>query len=210
MTSEAASQPDTVVVVGTGRVVVAPDTLVLDLRLQGRGSTVAEALDDLTRASRACHEALPDLALRTHGLGVHPRHDSRGDGEVVGHTAYQSLQVRTTDPAGVGELVRRLSEVAGDALTVDGLRAELSDTDGLDRRARELAFDDARGRAEQYAALAGRSVVGVRHVRELADGPVQPLPRAEVRTALSGGPVVDAADHEVVVSVEVTWELDGR
>lgn len=202
-------RPDagTVTVVGTGRAGSAPDTLVLDLRLEGRGATVAEALDDLTRASRACHDALADLPLRTHGLGVHPRHD-HGTGDVVGHTAHQSMQVRTDDPAGAGQLVRRLSQVAGEALTVGGLRAEVSGTRELEGRARELAFADARARADQYAVLTDRAVVGARHVREL-DGPDRPFPLVETRAALAGGPVVDAADLEVTVSVEVVWELGG-
>lgn len=209
MTSEDPPPPDTVVVVGTGRAGAAPDTLVLDLRLEGHGSTVAAALEALTRASRACHDALPEVSLRTHGLGVHPRHDHSGTGRVVGHTAYQSLQVRTADPSGVGDLVSRLSQVVGDALGVDGLRAELSGTTELERRARELAFADARARAEQYAALADRAVVGVLKVREIVDGPPRPYPGAEVRMAMADGPVVDAADHAVTVTVEVTWRLGG-
>jgi uncharacterized protein len=209
MTSETSSVPDTVVVVGTGRAGAVPDTLVLDLQLEGHGSTVAEALETLSRASRACHDALPDVALRTHGLGVHPRHDHHGTGRVVGHTAYQSLQVRTADPSGAGDLVQRLSQVVGDSLGVNGLRAELSDTTELDRRARELAFADARARAEQYAALADRAVVSLTSVREVVDGPAQPFPRAEARMAMAGGPVVEAADHEVTVTVEVTWQLGG-
>lgn len=205
--SSGEASPGTVTVVGTGRAGAVPDTLVLDLQLEGRGATVAEALDTLTRASQACHDALPDVSLRTHGLGVHPRHDHHGT--QVGHSAYQSLQLRTAGPAGAGEIVQRLSQVVGDALGVNGLRAELSDTGDLDRRARELAFSDARARAEQYAALADRAVVGVRSVREHVDGPVHPFPGAEPRTAMASGPVVEAADHEVTVTVEVTWVLGG-
>ncbi len=201
------SESQTVVVVGTGRAGAVPDTLVLDLQLEAQGATVAEALEALTRASQACHDALPGVSLRTSGLGVHPRHDHRGTGATVGHAAYQSLQLRAPDPAGAGAVVQRLSQAVGDALGVNGLRAELSDTAELDRRARELAFADARARAEQYAALADRAVVGVQHVRELVDGPVHPLPRGDVRMAMASGPVVEAADHEVTVTVEVTWLL---
>ncbi|GGK66413.1 SIMPL domain-containing protein [Ornithinimicrobium pekingense] len=209
MTSQTLPQPPavpgTVVVIGTGRAGAVPDTLVLDLQLEGHGASVAEAIEALTGASQASHDALPGVDLRTSGLGVHPRHDHQGT--QVGHTAYQSLQLRAPDPSAAGNLVRRLGEVVGDALGVTGLRAELADTAELDRRAREAAFDDARGRAEQYAALAGRAVVGVLHVRELVDGPVQPFPRAEARMAAAGGPVVGPADHEVTATVEVTWQL---
>ncbi|MFK5633127.1 MULTISPECIES: SIMPL domain-containing protein [unclassified Ornithinimicrobium] len=201
------SSPDTVVVVGTGAAGAAPDTLVLDLQLEGQGATVSEALGALTRASHACHEALPDLSVRTHGLGVHRRHTQQG--VQSGHTAYQSLQVRTPDPAGAGDLVQRLSEVVGDALSVNGLRPELSDTVELQRLARERAFSDARARAQEYAVLAGRELGSVVRVRELPEGGAQPSPRAEARMAMDAGPVVDAADHEVTVAVRVTWLLQG-
>ncbi|MDO5738948.1 MAG: SIMPL domain-containing protein [Ornithinimicrobium sp.] len=200
------TSPDTVVVSGTGRASAAPDSLVLDLQLEGHGSTVSEALAALTMASRACVEALPGHAVRTHGLGVHPRHDHQG--QQVGHTAYQQVQVRTADPAGAGDLIQRLSDAVGNGLGVNGLRPEVADTAELSRQARDRAFTDARGRAEQYAALAGRALGGVLQVREGGvDGAPRPYGREDARMAMASGPVVDAADHEVVATVEVTWSL---
>ena len=195
----------TVTVTGTGRAGGRPDTLVLDLRLQAHGTTVGEALTALTRASHACHDALPGLSVRTSGLGVHPRHEQ---GHQRGHTAHQSLQVRTGDPSSAGELVQRLVDVVGDALGVDGLRHELADTSGLHRRAREQAFADAAVRAEQYAALAGRHLGAVSRVREPGSG-TGPVPVGAVRTAMAAGPVVEAEDLEVVAVVGVVWELRG-
>lgn len=196
---------DTVVVVGTGRASAAPDSLVLDLQLEGHGSTVSEALASLTVASRACVEALPGHAVRTHGLGVHPRHDHQG--RQVGHTAYQQVQVRTADPAGAGELIQRLSDAVGNGLGVNGLRPEVADTAELSRQARDRAFTDARGRAEQFSALADRTLGGVLQVREGADAAPRPYGMEDARMAMASGPVVDAADHEVVATVQVIWSL---
>jgi hypothetical protein len=197
---------DTVVVTGTGRASAAPDSLVLDLQLEGHGSTVSEALATLTAATAAAHEALPDHDLRTHRLGLHPRHDHQG--RQVGHTAYQSLQVRTTDPARAGELVHRLGEAVGSALGVNGLRPEVSDTAEVERLARERAVDDARARAEQLAGLGGRDLGPVLWVREGGAPSPRPYDMAEPRMALAaGGPAVDPADQEVLVIVEIGWAL---
>lgn len=197
---------DTVVVTGTGRASAAPDVLVLDLRIEGHGATVGEALSALSRASRACHDALPDQRLRTHGLGVHPRHDRQG--ERAGHTAYQSLQVRTGEPDAAGALVQRLGEAVGDALGVEGLRQEVADPSDLKRQARERAFGDAVERAEQYAELAGRVLLGVLSVREPGAGGPRPAGDQMMRAAMAAGPVVDPAEHEVTAEVEVTWQLE--
>lgn len=198
---------DSITVTGTGRAGGPPDTLLLDLRLQAHGTTVGEALTALTRASHACHDALPGLSVRTHGLGVHPRHEQ---GHQRGHTAYQSLQVRTPDPSGAGELVQRLVDVVGDALGVDGLRHEPADANGLARRAREQAFADAAVRAEQYATLAGRRLGAVRRVREPGVSGPSPMPAGTAQAAMvAGGPQVHAEDPEIVAVVEVVWELTG-
>lgn len=196
---------DIVVVLGTGRATAPPDTLVLDLQLAAQGRTVADALAALTRASHAAQDALPDASAPTSGLGVHPRHDH--EGRQVGHTAYQSLQVRVGDPSAAGELVQRLGEAVGDALGVNGLRQEIAEPSGLQREARERAFADARERAQQYADLAGRGLGPVVRVREgTAAGP-GPRGLEDARFAMAAGPVVDPADLEVVATVEVGWRL---
>ncbi|GAA5159000.1 SIMPL domain-containing protein [Ornithinimicrobium tianjinense] len=200
-----AREPDTVVVTGTGTTTAAPDTLVLDLQLSAHGQTVGEALAALTAASRAAHEALPGSTPRTHGLGVHPRHDHQG--RQVGHTAYQSLQVRAGDPSAAGELLTRLGDAVGDALGVDGVRQEVASPGPLHEQARERAFADARRRAEQYAALAGRELGPVVRLRDGAPSGPGPMAAADARFAMASGPTVQPADHEVVAVVEVTWEL---
>lgn len=199
---------DTVVVTGTGRVPTAPDSIVADLQLEGHGTTVAEALAALTAAVEACRAALPEHRVRTRGLGLHPRHDHQG--RQVGHTAYQSLQVRTDDPTQVGDLVGRLAQAVGSGLGVNGLRPEVTDTTEPSVRAREEAMTRARARAEHYAQLAGRSLGPVLWVREHHGAPGRPLPgAAEARMAMAAGPAVDPADEEIVAVVEVGWSLLG-
>ncbi|ANS78513.1 Protein of unknown function DUF541 [Serinicoccus hydrothermalis] len=199
---------DRVVVTGTGRAGAPPDSVVLDLHLEGHGSTVAQALQALTAASRACTDALPEHRVRTHALTLSPRYDHHGAPH--GHTAGQSLRVVAPDPARAGELVATLAEAVGDALTVQSLRPEVSDTVGLEVRARELALLDARRRAEEYAALVDRAVGRAVTVEELP-GPGAPVPHGAVArmSAEAAGPPVDAADHEITVQVRVTWDLTG-
>lgn len=201
---------DTVVVTGTGRAGARPDALVLDLQLEGHGPGVSEALAALTAAVQACERALPEHELRTHGLGVHPRHDHQG--RPAGHTAYQSLQVRTAAPAQAGHLVQRLAEAAGASLGINALRPEASDTSASEREARERAVSDARTRAEDYARLTGRELGAVLWVREGGPHPPGPFgagsePRLARLSADVAGPAVDPADQEAVAVVEVAWAL---
>lgn len=125
----------------------------------------------------------------------------------MGHTAYQSVQVRTTDPTRAGNLVHRLAEATGSALGVNGLRPEVTDTAELERLARERAVEDARARAEQLAELGGRGLGPMLWAREGGERPAGPYDMAESRMALAAGPAVDPADQEVLVVVEIGWAL---
>jgi uncharacterized protein len=73
--------------------------------------------------------------------------------------------------------------------------------------ARDAAWRDARGRAEQYAALAGVALGGVLRIEEVGGrGPALPLVgRYEARAA--AGPAVEVGEAEVRVRVAVTWAL---
>lgn len=195
--------PDSIVVTGTGRAPAAPDALVVELRIEGHGATVTEALDALTRASDAAATALPGHRLRTHGLGLHPR--TGRDGEARGHTAYSSLRVRTDDPAGAGRLIARLAEEVGDGLSVEQLRPQITDLVPHQLRAREAAVQDARTRAEHYASLLDRTIGPALWLQETAAE--RPVPVARAAMAVSGGPEVDPAEQEIVASVQVAWRL---
>ncbi|MFK5582253.1 SIMPL domain-containing protein [Serinicoccus sp. LYQ131] len=196
--------PPSIVVTGTGRASAAPDALVVDVQLEGHGRSVTAALAALTEASEAATAALPGHRLTTHGLGLHARSDR--DGRQVGHTAYQSVRVRTQDPAGAGELIQRLGEAVGDRLTVHQLRPEIADTTALLERARADAVADARAKAEHYARLVGMPLGPARWVREPGPEGPGPSPRMELMSQ-AAGPPVDPADHEVAVTVEVAWGL---
>ena len=73
----------------------------------------------------------------------------------------------------------------------------------------QRAFEDARERAEQYAALAGRELGPVARVREAGTSVPGPQEAADARFAMASGPVVDPADQELVAVVEVAWRLLG-
>lgn len=193
------------VVTGTGRASAVPDAAVLDLQLEGLGATVGEALDALTRATEAARAALPDHRLRTEGLGLYPRHDQAN--RQIGHTAYQTLHVRTEDPTEVGALVARLAEAVGSGLGVHGLRREVGDASAARAQARELAFARAREAAEHWARMAGRHLGEVRWLRE-SPGAGRPGVPEGARMVMASGPAVDPADEEVVAVVEVAWSLE--
>src|SRR5512139_2572231 len=152
--------PDHVEVLGTGSASAVPDVVVLDARVQCEASDVAGALGAATGRVTTALQAVADHGVapadrRTTGMGVGTRWDREGRG-VVGYTAHQSLRIVVRDRERVGELIKALARAAGDAFGLDGVSLEVADPAPLLERARTAAFEDARAKAEQYAALAGR------------------------------------------------------
>ena len=199
-------------VTGTGRATGTPDVVLLEVRVQCDGPDVARALQDASRRMTALQDVagtrgIQPADLQTTGSGVQQRWANDGSG-VVGYTAWQSLRVRVRETGDAGELVTAFAKAAGDALAVDGITLGISDAAPLAREARELAFSDARDKAEQYAALAGRSLGAVRSVSDLPSGGGYPAPvaRMKVMAADSAGSMpVQAGEQSVEASVAVRW-----
>lgn len=204
--------PDHVEVIGTGSVGAVPDVVVLDVRVRAEAADVGAALGRAADGTAAVLAASADRGVaerdrRTTGMGVSTRWDREGT-TVVGYTAFQSLRLRVRDRAAVGELLPALAAAAGDAFGLDGVSLEVAEPAPLHERARAAAFADARGRAEQYAALAGRELGPVLRVTEAPGGPA-PVPRmraAVAADAMASMPV-EAGEARVSASVSVRFGL---
>lgn len=203
---------DHVEVLGTGSASAVPDVVVLDARVQCEAADVAGALGAATGRVTTALQAVADHGVapadrRTTGMGVGTRWDREGRG-VVGYTAHQSLRIVVRDRERVGELIKALARAAGDAFGLDGVSLEVADPAPLLERARTAAFEDARAKAQQYAALAGRTLGPVLRVTERPD-PGMPLPRFAAKAAMDsgGGMPVEAGESAVSASVTVRFGL---
>ncbi|USQ78959.1 SIMPL domain-containing protein [Ornithinimicrobium faecis] len=204
---------DTIEVTGSGQSSGVPDLVVLELRIQAERDTVADSLRAVSEGVRAVVErtatyrSSPVPPPRTQGLSLHTRHDREGRG-VIGYTASQQLRLSLPGTDLAGEVVTALSEAAGDTLGIDGLSLSVSDPAELQRAAREAAFADARERAEQFAALAGRELGTVRGVRDQPGDGGGPSPKLARAAAFDSGSMpIEAGEHTVTATVHVIWEL---
>jgi hypothetical protein len=195
-------------VTGTGSAAAAPDVVRVDAGVRCEAVDVSTALTDAATRAGALAEAARDHGvaptdLQTTGSGVHPRHDREGT-TVAGYTAYQSLRVTVREPAAVGDLVQAFAGVAGNALTIDRIALDIGDPAPVLARAREAAFEDAKGKAEQYAVLAGRRLGKVVWASDVVHSGVQP--RYDLMAAKAGGMPVELGENTVTTTVTVRWE----
>lgn len=206
----------TVSVTGRGSASVVPDTALLQLGVETRGATPADALD-------GCRDALDQIlaALDAEGVEAARRTTSGLDlnedwtpkeagKEPIRYRATARLAVRLPDPARAGHLAAAAVAVAGDAARVHGLGFVVGDPAAVAAAAREAAWRDALARAAQYAELAGTTLGPVLRVEEAPPPPDARPMRLMAVEAGPDGPATEPGETIVWSAVTVTWALGPR
>ena len=197
---------------GVGTATGTPDVLHVTIGVETGAATVADALATANAAAQKVHDALRDAGtadadLQTVNVHIYPRYDGNGQ-DTNGYLAGQDLAVTLRDVGSAGATISTAVEAGGDAARLQGISYELDDDASLRSSARELAFADARGKAEQYAKLAGRQLGDVVLMREevTGGGPV-PMAAADSAMASAGALPIAPGSTDVTVTAEVRWSL---
>jgi uncharacterized protein len=206
------AQP-TVTVAGTGSASAVPDTAVLVLGVETRGSTPAQALEGCRRAldqvlAALDAEGVTPARRASSGLTLHEDWESRQPGK--GPVAYQAgarLTVRLAEPARAGRVAAAAVAVGGEGARVHGLELVVGDLTAAAAAAREAAWRDALARAGQYAALAGVALGEVLEIKEAPPPPPDARPMRLLAEAAPAGPATEPGESIVWAAVTVTWAL---
>jgi uncharacterized protein len=206
------AQP-TVTVAGTGSARAVPDTAVLELGVETRGSTPAQALEGCRRAldqvlAALDAEGVTPARRASSGLTLHEDWESRQPGK--GPVAYQAgarLTVRLAEPARAGRVAAAAVAVGGEGARVHGLELVVGDLTAAAAAAREAAWRDALARAGQYAALAGVALGEVLEIKEAPPPPPDARPMRLLADAAPAGPATEPGESIVWAAVTVTWAL---
>jgi hypothetical protein len=205
-----------VIVRGEGEARVLPDRAVIHITVDGDANTRedayaatapnAKAVDDVLTG----HEAAIDRSS-TAALVVHPKTRwRRGEQVRTGWRASRTSVVEVVDFSHLGDMIAELSVAGG---SVVGPQWLLDATNEVHGEIRRLAAEDARRRAEVYAATLGLRLTGIAWVAEpglrrpgdggpvFAGGP----PGALFRTAAGGAEdeVIDVSPDEMTITTAV-------
>ncbi|MFE5706696.1 SIMPL domain-containing protein [Rhodococcus koreensis] len=205
-----------VTVRGSGIVSAVPDLVRASVTVTATRPAVADAFEAVARSTTAVTDTLrgygvsgPDLA--TTGLSVHSETtwaEGRGN-EVTGYTAATTLQitVRAAGASAPSQVVAACVGAGGDDIRLGGLEFDFSDPAALTATARERAWADALGKAEQYASLSGSSLGEVLDIAEVDIGEVSPRPVAKAFAAADSAIAVERGEKPTRVDVRVRWRL---
>jgi uncharacterized protein YggE len=205
-----------VTVAGTGAATAVPDTALLQLGVETRGPTPAEALEACRLAldqvlATLDAEGVEPARRTTSGLELHEDWESRQPGQ--GPVAYQAgarLTVRLDRPERAGQVAAAAVAVAGAGARVHGLGFVAGDPGAVAAAAREAAWRDALARAGQYAELAGAALGPVLEIREAPPPPPDAHPMRLLAEAAPAGPATEPGETTIWAAVTVTWSLRPR
>ena len=147
--------------------------------------------------------------IATSGLSIYPQYNSSGVA-VSGYQASNNVAVIVRDISQAGPLIDAAAVSAGDHITVGGVSFFVDDVEAVMGQARAVAIDNARKRAEEYAAAAGVDVGAVREISELSTGSPQPLFARSLmafKATADASTPIEAGMQDLSVSVTVVFEL---
>jgi uncharacterized protein YggE len=213
--SDSTDNQHSILVPGTGRVVVEPDVATLRLGVLVVRETAAAAREAAAVTMTAVIDALTGRGvakrdLRTALLSLNAVTDYSSDKgpRVTGYQVANSVSVTVRDLASAGALID--AALGAGATSMDGLDFHVDDPSAAEEKARQQAIADARRRAATIAAAAevtlGR-VIGVVE-GERGGGPVPyPAGRVLALKAEAADTPVEAGSEEIVVSVSVAFAI---
>ena len=210
--ADVAAATSGIAVDGLGQVSGTPDVLRVVLGVSVRRPDVSRALADanarqarLTAVLRRHGVAAKDL--QTSDVNVGTSYDNRGRRN--GYQVTETLTAKLRDLRDAGQAITDAVNAGGSEAVLQGVSFSLEDNAALLAQARDVAFADAKAKAERYAQLAGRTLGPVELVTESTATAPQPVPYAAGLSALAGKPAVPISPgtSDVSVTVSVRWAL---
>lgn len=202
-------------VVGDGTVKVTPDSVRVDLSITHLSSTSAASLSATAKSATALRSSLKGsgvaaIDIKSVNLSTNPEYSysNNGPAKLTGYRSSQTFTVVIRDAKNSGIIVQNAQSAVGDSLTINSTTPFVYDQKAAETKARALAIEAAKAKAESYASLSGSKLGKVLSIDEQINqsSPVPLMTMA--KTATLDAPVqVDLGQQAITVTVTTKWEL---
>jgi len=203
-----------ITVSGAGEANAAPDMVEVDVGV----SVLADSVQDATRIAADRADAVSSALtaggvaaedIATTEYSIRPEYDySASNQRLLGYRVSNTVRAKLRDVASTGPLLDSVVSAGGDETKVNGLGFGVADESALLAKAREAAWNDARTKAEQLAALSGHTLGKATAITETIQGPVLPMPRlmaADMSMSESASTPIEPGSSTVTVTLQVEF-----
>ena len=204
----------TIRVSGSARVEIEPDMATFQFTVTERAETTREAQERANVNVQLAYRILTEnygidaRDIATTYMNLSPEY-SWMDGKQVlqGQRATQTISVTLRDLEALGNVLDSLSEISG--ISVGSISLDSSVRSDSLSSARALAMEDARARAEDYAAAEGLKVGGVSSVTEAgSDSSAYRLGNAVMKTAAVAADMEGVSTGYYLSTITVTSDVE--
>ena len=206
----------TISVSGIGEVSAEPDMATIQIGVNTKADTAQAALDANSAATAKAIATLKktgiaDKDLQTSTISLYPdyRYDQEDrEQKLVGFRATNSLTVKIRDLDNAGKVLE--AAVGSGANQVQGLSFGFEDPKPLVNDARRKAVEDARAKAELYAAAAGVKLGDVLVIGEPGVQIAQPRARtalARIEADVATAPPVQAGESQLRATINIVYGI---
>lgn len=204
------------VVVGEGKVSVAPDIAKVTLGIQESGQILKNIQDEVNKKSKNLTDALKKLGIgekdiKTVSYNVYPQYDyTQPNSKITGYQVSTNYEVTIRDFDKVNEAL--VVATQNGANTQGGIRFEVNDKTKNEKlqEAREKAVAQAKEKAEGLAKAAGISLGKIINISE-SQGGGEIRPMYAVKDMVVGGapapPDIQPGETEISVTVSLSYEI---
>jgi len=203
-----------ITVSGAGEANADPDMVEIDVGV----AVLADAVEDATRIAAQKGEAVTSALtaggvlpedMATTEYSIRPEYDySNSQQRLLGYRVSNTVRAKLRDIASTGQLLDSIASAGGDETRVNGLSFGIADETPLLASARESAWNDAKSKAEQLAALSGHTLGKATSITETIQGPVVPMPRmmaADMAMAERASTPIESGTSTVTVTLQVEF-----
>lgn len=200
-----------ITVTGTGTVNGTPNQLTLSIGVQVTAASVESALAQADQAVSRVTAVLKARGvaardIQTSGLSIQP--DYRNNSPAPdGYDVSEYLTATLRSISAAGAQIQAAVQAGGNAVTIDGISLDLTDTSGLLARARAAAVADARHKAAQYASAIGQPLGPVVSITDQAPGQPLPFAQASASAPRSASIPISPGTQQLSVSVTVVYAI---
>jgi uncharacterized protein len=199
-----------VTVMGTGKVNVAPDRVLIKARVEHTGKSAAEVKSQNDKVVNEIIRYLKSKGIKSENFKteyLNLNKDYNYNTKETFYSSNQALSIRLMNLKDYEEIMSGL--LATGLNRIDGIEFQSSNREALEIEARKLAILDAQEKAKTYAQALGQSIGMAKSINEIETGNFPIMYRAmEMKSNDSGdGQTIAPGEMEITAKVNVGFEL---
>jgi uncharacterized protein len=212
--AEEMKMPRMISLTGHGESRMAPDMATINVGVMTSAATAREAVSGNNDAMKAILDTLMAAKIeardiQTSNFMVNPRYDYNNNNQppkVTGYDASNSVSVAVRNIADIGAVLDKV--VSAGSNQINGISFGVSKPEEALDQARKLAVEDARHRADIYAAAAGVKLGSIMSMSENIgyQGPPQPFAKS-MRAQADASVPVQGGEQVISADVNISWEI---